>query len=789
MAQTICAKPEQLGCTPGEACANGDGTCYEGVCLLNECGNGRTDLVEVCDDGNTVDGDGCNGLCTSLELCGNGIIDGVAGEQCDLGVAGLSGDGCTSTCAVEALAWTDVTPTRMPGRAGHTMAYDAVRQVLVVFGGISDSKELGDTWEGTGGRWTQRVLGRSPSARAYHAMAYDGTHILLFGGADSAYLNDTWELVDDTWVQRQPATAPEPRIYAKMAYDSLHQRVVLFGGFGPGFIEYRDTWLYDPTAGTWTKQNTPTAPPNGANFLLAYDEARQRVTYVALAASATQTWAWNGTAWSQLSPNSSPPAEKFDVLAYEGFSNVLVMFGEDPNQATWTFNGTTWTQASVGTGPGAREAMAAAYDPLATLLVSFGGIDYSGAAATVYDDTSWWRLDAGWGTYPVVDPSPEPRGAHALAYNTRQGKGVLYGGAADIRDLTFNNTWFWSNGAWTLAPLNGPPPRANHAMTYDSDRDRIVMFGGANHDFRLITEPFVPMGDTWELDVDAPLWTSMNPLTSPPARRRPGLAYDANAKRVVMFGGMTCMDGNVGGLCTTSTSPAFGNQTLLGDTWTWDGTNWTQVTTGTAPSAREGAAMAYDPLRKRTVLFGGSTGVFGVILGDTWEWDGSTWTQLTPPMSPGQRFLATMNYDPYRQRIVLAFGRGVGGDFDDAWEWDGTTWTRVVTTGGTGPRTTAMYDTLGNQLVTFGGYSYARALSDTLALQYRTPTAPRETCIVPGADDDTDGLVGCMDPDCWARCTPMCPPGSTCPADADRCGDGTCSAVENNAVCQADCAP
>jgi len=53
----------------------------------------------------------------------------------------------------------------------------------------------------------------------------------------------------------------------------------------------------------------------------------------------------------------------------------------------------------------------------------------------------------------------------------------------------------------------------------------------------------------------------------------------------------------------------------LGDTWEWNGSSWTQVAT-TGPSARWEHAMAYDSLRGRIVLFAGFN-----TLDDTWEWD------------------------------------------------------------------------------------------------------------------------------------------------------------------------
>ena len=95
----------------------------------------------------------------------------------------------------------------------------------------------------------------------------------------------------------------------------------------------------------------------------------------------------------------------------------------------------------------------------------------------------------------------------------------------------------------------------------------------------------------------APTWTNVSPTSGPLPRYRHAMAYDSQRGVTVMFGG-------------TSSGSNY-----LADTWEWNGSSWTQVST-TGPSARREHAMAYDSLRGRIVLFGGCC-----YLGDTWEWD------------------------------------------------------------------------------------------------------------------------------------------------------------------------
>ena len=170
------------------------------------------------------------------------------------------------------------------------------------------------------------------------------------------------------------------------------------------------------------------------------------------------------------------------------------------------------------------------------------------------------------------------------------------------------------------------------------------------------------------------------------------------------------------------------NFAQFNDTWTWDGTNWTKLTPTTSPSGRSSHAMAYDFGRGRTVLFGGYTGT--ATLGDTWEFDGSNWIKRTPKTNPPARSGHKMVYDK-RRRVVVMFA-GTSPSRNDTWEWNGTDWKQVTTKNTPTPRCyhSAAFDEQRNEMLVFGGYS-GGGLLDTWA--YDGSDWRRVTTTGPGA--------------------------------------------------------
>lgn len=106
---------------------------------------------------------------------------------------------------------------------------------MVLFGGVSGSRILGDAWEWDGNRWALAAT-EGPAPRTLHGLAYDGARrrVVLFGGTselspDTPAHGDTWEWDGTTWT-RSDVEGPSPRDQVAMAYDPVQQVVVLHGG-------------------------------------------------------------------------------------------------------------------------------------------------------------------------------------------------------------------------------------------------------------------------------------------------------------------------------------------------------------------------------------------------------------------------------------------------------------------------------------------------------------------------------------------------------------------------------
>ncbi len=266
----------------------------------------------------------------------------------------------------------------------------------------------------------------------------------------------------------------------------------------------------------------------------------------------------------------------------------------------------------------------------------------------------------------LVGAGPAARNLPQLAYDKRNGTLVLFGGNSFNGYL--QDTWTWDGHTWMQQhPTASPGPILGASMAYDDATGLVVLFGGEPQSGQQA------MNDTWTWDGHT--WTHLHPALAPPPRGGANMVYDAASGQVVLFGGY---------------NPE--TKSLLNDTWTWNGTTWTQQHPAVAPSARLNASMAYDASTRTAILFGGDDlGAPIPLLTDTWTWNGATWTQQHPATSPAVRFTSngilygaypnqtSMVWNEATQQILLTLAGGDNtGDhrIQISWTWDGSNWTQ-----------------------------------------------------------------------------------------------------------------
>jgi cysteine-rich repeat protein len=747
------------------------GRCYEGICLAGGCGNSivdppdlriANDVPEACDDGNRNAGDGCSSDCKSEEVCANNVVDLINNETCDDGNA-LNHDGCSSLCASEGARW--VTLSGFFARSQHAMAYDSFRDRVVLFGGLSNTNQyLGNTYENDGHRWHPMAPAQEPSPRLLPVMAYDAKrHVtVLFGGHDGVLLGDTWEWNGAQWKVAITPVAPSPRFHSTMVYDAARERVLLIGG-AAGATVFDDTWAWDGL--TWT-QLSVTTPKRYAHVAI-YDPVR-KVTVLYGGSDGTaqhDTWELDDTAWTQKATAGGPSLAVDLTGAFDPVASQPLLI--DNNNAAWHWTGSTWVQ-TIGVWTSLDAA--AVTDSARRRVLAFGRV----ADTWTFNGTAWTRQPGS------NDSGPQAMFGFGLARDPSKHRVVLYGGSTN-ETVALATTWQW-DGTWTsLGDVTGiPGARWWPGFVYDEAAGKFLLFGGS-------TSATQQVAATYSSPTANPNdWTAETTPAGLTARLAPIMVYDAERANVLLFGG---------GFSNSSGDGDFN------DTWTWNGT-WTQQAPSNIPIARRRAAAAYDPIRKRVVMFGGFnvSGPNYGIRNDTWEWDGAEWHDMAPSVSPPARDGGVLAWDAGRQRIVLMGGaQDQNGARDDTWEWDGQVWTQIATSQSPGARSDhAMFSAFegggviamrgGLRDPNFGTLSAPTTLKNTVQLQ-RDSNTPDEGCL-DGADVDSDGKAGCADLDCWNVCSPSCPPGTSCVSSTPHCGDSSCNTtVEDCATCPADCGP
>jgi hypothetical protein len=323
--------------------------------------------------------------------------------------------GLVGTVVGQSVSWSLNAPgTTFPSgrRIPNAFVRDDARSNFVLFGGGSVSLgALGDTWIYDGSNWTQHSV-PGPIARIGHCLAYDALrqNVVLFGGTDSSGIpvfGDTWVWDGAAWLQRNPVPSPPARQSAILVQYPPASGLVLCTGWD-GNASLNDTWEWDGS--TWSQVAVPPASRYVARFVssAAFHPGRNRIvmfgghTGAVVGGFLNDTVEFDGAAWTTVQTASAPPVRHTPSICYSPLAGAILVFGgEDnctPKNDLWQFDG-TWTQLQPdGTTVGAQHRGGAGfvYDPIARRVLVVQGRTLS--CSNHNDSTDVWSL--------VVAPPP-----------------------------------------------------------------------------------------------------------------------------------------------------------------------------------------------------------------------------------------------------------------------------------------------------------------------------------------------------------------------------------------------
>jgi hypothetical protein len=286
---------------------------------------------------------------------------------------------------------------------------------------------------------------------------------------------------------------------------------------------------------------------------------------------------------------------------------------------------------------------------------------------------------------PPAETVPAKRAHHAIVYDEANARILITGGSSPFTGgqccAFFNDLWAFDGTRWTALPSSGAS-MSGMRLAYDAQNRRVLSFGGFMNGGQIMPDLRVLHNN---------IWTALTPLTQMPAAES-GFIYDSRRGRFVAFGGGST------------------NDRVNGDTWEFDGNAWTRVATG-GPPARLGHVMVYDEQRGRIVVFGGissvTQGVTPQVFRDLWEFDGSSWREITAPNGPSARSEAGAAYDTNRRVVIIYGGADATSSLGDLWSWNGTVWAKLGDPSPEGPEPRGMgyiaYDKRRDRVVLFGG--------------------------------------------------------------------------------------
>ena len=174
-------------------------------------------------------------------------------------------------------AWFDLSAGGPPSqRRLHTAVWDDANGRMIVFGGLGFDPNTGTTTSlSTGGiygplpgveAWTDLgQIGSPPAPRYEHSAIWASTHMIVWGGQNNALglLGDgaRFNVAGNNEWSAMNGLGPSPRRRHTAVFFKALNRMVVWGGYGPGSTPLDDGGVFDTSgAGQWVDTGVPKGP-------------------------------------------------------------------------------------------------------------------------------------------------------------------------------------------------------------------------------------------------------------------------------------------------------------------------------------------------------------------------------------------------------------------------------------------------------------------------------------------------------------------------------------------------
>jgi hypothetical protein len=285
------------------------------------------------------------------------------------------------------------------------------------------------------------------------------SHLLTSTGGPPALDASTWAFTGSEWTTVSGAQAVPSfnALNSALVYDSRRHREVLAAGaiMAGNALMHQGTWEFDGQA--WNAVSTPHSLPFlSQNVSAAYSPELQATVLIdpclgSIDKAPNDTLLFDGVDWRLVNSAHSPGCSS--VLAYSPNRHSIIALSLT-DYRTWRFDGIDWTPITSGGGPSpavttgmGRQAPAVALDPKRDSWVVFGGSD----GGTGFGDT-WTGNAVGWVKQPsMLSPLGRlgGRGRTWMAWDSKLGQLVLFGGQATVSGPDLGDTWSWNGRSWT----------------------------------------------------------------------------------------------------------------------------------------------------------------------------------------------------------------------------------------------------------------------------------------------------------------------------------------------------